>query len=608
MRQGQEMSEIVERMAGISPEAANEEEWVKQRMAGRYPPQWLDELRARADIVKVIGSYVTLKKNGHRYVGLCPFHNETAPSFSVDEQKQVYHCFGCKAGGSVIQFVMDIERLSFPEAVAFLADQLHMPLPEMQNDPAYEKRRTLKERIYLANRTAARMYHQLLWQPESSAILHYLQQRGLSDAVIRRFGIGAAPPSAQVGHQLMEEGFTEEELIQAGLMLRREGRTFDMFRNRAMFPIIDTYGNVLGFGGRAMGDAMPKYLNTSDTPAFNKRYTVFAANLLRKARGLTRVILVEGYMDVVALSQFGVEGVAATLGTALTPEQARLLHRFAPEVHIAYDGDRAGQKAILRGLEVLEGENVPVRVLDFPGGLDPDEFIRQEGLEAFQALKPISAVTYRMRREKERHDVSTEEGRIEYAKACAAILRGVKEPVELENHLRHLSVETGFSKEVLMQQIGAAPPPKVVTAAKREGFRQKAREVSQVDWTARTLLAVLATGRLPKDSVSPEEFEDPLLRSLCEGLLAGESAASLMERQTDDQGRAAVGDILSLNTDLDDDGLMRMAQDCLKKMRKQRLEKALDLIQQRLPTLAGEERERETQRAFALTQQLLDLK
>lgn len=577
-------------------------------MAGRYPPQWLDELRARADIVKVIGSYVTLKKNGHRYVGLCPFHNETAPSFSVDEQKQVYHCFGCKAGGSVIQFVMDIERLSFPEAVAFLADQLHMPLPEMQNDPAYEKRRTLKERIYLANRTAARMYHQLLWQPESSAILHYLQQRGLSDAVIRRFGIGAAPPSAQVGHRLMEEGFTEEELIQAGLMLRREGRTFDMFRNRAMFPIIDTYGNVLGFGGRAMGDAMPKYLNTSDTPAFNKRYTVFAANLLRKAKGLTRVILVEGYMDVVALSQFGVEGVAATLGTALTPEQARLLHRFAPEVHIAYDGDRAGQKAILRGLEVLEGENVPVRVLDFPGGLDPDEFIRQEGLEAFQALKPISAVTYRMRREKERHDVSTEEGRIEYAKACAAILRGVKEPVELENHLRHLSVETGFSKEVLMQQIGAAPPPKVVTAAKREGFRQKAREVSQVDWTARTLLAVLATGRLPKGSVSPEEFEDPLLRSLCEGLLAGESAASLMERQTDDQGRAAVGDILSLNTDLDDDGLMRMAQDCLKKMRKQRLEKALDLIQQRLPTLAGEERERETQRAFALTQQLLDLK
>lgn len=577
-------------------------------MAGRYPPQWLDELRARADIVKVIGSYVTLKKNGHRYVGLCPFHNETAPSFSVDEQKQVYHCFGCKAGGSVIQFIMDIERLSFPEAVAFLADQLHMPLPEMQNDPAYEKRRSLKERIYLANRAAARRYHELLWQPEGAGILHYLQGRGLSDAVIRRFGIGASPPSSQVGKELLREGFTEEELVQAGLMLRRDGRAFDMFRNRAMFPIIDAYGNVLGFGGRAMGDAMPKYLNTSDTPAFNKRYTVFAANLLRKARGLTRVILVEGYMDVVALSQFGIEGVAATLGTALTPEQARLLNRFAPEVHIAYDGDRAGQKAILRGLEVLEAENVPVRVLDFPGGLDPDEFIRQEGVEAFRALTPISAVTYRMLREKEAHDLSTEEGRTEYAKGCARILRSVKEPVELENHLRRLSVETGFSREVLREQVGVSPAPVRAEAPRREGFAKKAREASRVDWTARTLLAVLATGRLPKDSVTPEEFEDPLLRSLCEGLLAGESAASLMERQSDEQGRAAVGDILSINTDLDDDGLMRMARDCLKKLRRERLERALDAIEQRLPTLEGEERETETRRAFALTQKLLDLK
>ncbi len=576
-------------------------------MAGRYPSQWLDELRARADIVKIVGSYVTLKKNGHRYVGLCPFHNETAPSFSVDEQKQVYHCFGCKAGGSVIQFIMDIERLSFPEAVAFLADQLHMPLPEMQNDPAYEKRRSLKERIYLANKAAARLYHQLLWQPECAHILDYVKKRGLSDAVIRRFGIGAAPPSGGIGKRLMEEGFSEEELVQAGLMLRREERTFDMFHNRALFPIIDAYGNILGFGGRAMGDAMPKYLNTSDTPAFNKRYTVFAANLLRKAKGLTRVILVEGYMDVVALSQFGIEGVAATLGTALTPEQAQLLHRFAPEVHLAYDGDRAGQKAILRGLEVLETAGVPVRVLDFPGGLDPDEFIRQEGVEAFRALKPISGVQYRMLRAKEQYDMSTEEGRTEYAKTSAQFLRGVKEPVELDNYLKRLSLETGFSYEVLMKQVGTTPPSQKVPSPRREGFSKKAKEAAGVDWTARTLLAVLATGRLPKDSVSPEEFEDPLLRSLCEGLLAGESAAALMERQVDDAGRAAVGDILSINTDMDDDGLMQMARDCLKKLRQERLERELDRIQRTLPTLEEDERERETRRAYALTKQLLDL-
>ncbi|MEG0270120.1 MAG: DNA primase [Clostridia bacterium] len=577
-------------------------------MAGRYPPQWLDELRTHADIVKIVGSYVHLKKNGHRYVGLCPFHNETAPSFSVDEQKQVYHCFGCKAGGSVVQFIMDIERLSFTEAVAYLADQLHIPLPEMQHDPEYEQRRSLKERIYLANKAAAKLYHQHLWQAEGAQVLQYLQKRGLSDAVIRRFGIGAAPSTATVGKALMAQGFTESELVSAGLMLTRDGRTFDMFRNRAIFPIIDAYGNVLGFGGRAMGDAMPKYLNTSDTPAFNKRFNVFAANMLRATKGLKRVILVEGYMDVVALSQFGVEGVAATLGTALTPEQAKLLHRYAPEVHLAYDGDKAGQKAILRGLEVLEEAGVAVRVLDFPGGLDPDEFIRQEGLEAFLALKPISGVMYRMLRAKECYDMSAEEGRTEYAKACAAILKTVREPVELENHLKRLSLETGFSREVLLSQIGIVPTPQHTQAPKGEGFYQKAKAVATVDWTARTLLAVLSTGRLPADSVSPEEFEDPLLRSLCEKLLHGESAAALMEEQLDDQSRAIVGDILSINTVLDDDGLMTMARDCLKKLRQTRLENELDQIQKALPTLEEGERAREAERAYQLTKQLFDLK
>lgn len=573
-------------------------------MAGRYPAAWLDELRARADIVKVIGSYVTLKKNGHRYVGLCPFHNETAPSFSVDGQKQVYHCFGCKAGGSVIQFVMDIERMSYQEAVAFLADQLHMPLPEMQNDPAYERRRSLRERIYLANKAAAKIYHQQLWQPEGAHILKYLQDRGLSDAVIRRFGIGAATPSGRVGKELMKEGFTEEELIQAGLMLNREGRSFDMFRNRAIFPIIDAHGNVLGFGGRAMGDAMPKYLNTSDTPAFNKRYSVFAANLLRKARGLTRVILVEGYMDVVALSQFGVEGVAATLGTALTPDQARLLQRFAPEVHLAYDGDRAGQKAILRGLEVLEGANVPVRVLDLPGGLDPDEYIRQEGLDAFLALKPISGVQYRMRREKEQHDMSSEDGRIEYAKACAAYLRSVKEPVELDNHIKHLSLETGISREVLLQQVGIQPTEQKISVPKRETFRKKADTAAKVDWAAQTLLAVLATGRIPRDIVTPDEFEDPVFHSLCEALLSGESAASLLEMQIDDQGRAAVSEILSIDTNIDDDGLMKMARDSRLKLRRARLEKEMDAVQELLPTLPLEQQKQEMQRLMELNDQL----
>ena len=580
-------------------------EWVNDTM--RFPTHWLDELRARADIVSVVSSYVTLKKNGHRYVGLCPFHNEKSPSFHVDEQKQLYHCFGCKAGGSVIQFVMEMEHLSFPEAVTHLAEQLHMPLPEMERDPAYEQRRSLKERIFLANKAAAKLYHQQLWQPEGKAILDYLKGRGLSDGVIRRFGIGAAPERPTVCKTLLADGFTEDELRQAGLMLTRDGRSFDMFRNRAMFPIIDAYGNVLGFGGRAMGDAKPKYLNTSDTPAFNKRLGVFAANLLRKARGLKRVILVEGYMDVVALSQYGIEGVAATLGTALTPEQARLLNRFAPQVFLAYDGDSAGQNAILRGLDVLEEAGVPARVLVFPNGLDPDEFIRQEGIEAFHELKPISAVHYRMLREKEKYDMSSEEGRVQYAKACAVFLRKVQEPVELDSYLKRLSLETGIEKPVLMEQIGLKTAAQHTPAPPRENFSRKAKQTAQVDWTARTLLAALATGRLPAGIVTPDEFEDEQLRDLCQALLSGQSPASLMEQQPDDQSRATLSDILSIDTQLDDEGLRRMAADCISKLRRQRLENELDRLQASLPNLPEEERAKETQRAFLLTKQLQEL-
>ncbi len=575
-------------------------------MAGRFPPAWLDELRVRADIVQVISSYVPLKKNGHRYLGLCPFHNEKTPSFNVDSQKQVYYCFGCKAGGSVIQFVMDIERLDYTEAVKHLAEQYHMPLPEMQNDPEYERRRSLKERIYLLNQEAARRYHQILWEPQGAEALRYVQKRGLSDAVIRRFGIGAAPGGG-ITQELLKQGFTQEELVAAGLARKRDNRLFDMFRRRVIFPIIDSYGHVLGFGGRAMGDEQPKYLNTADTVAFNKRYNVFAANLLRKSRNLKRVILVEGYMDVVALSQFGVEGVAATLGTALTPEQARLLTRFAPEVWLAYDGDSAGQHAILRGLDVLEQENVPARVLDFPGGLDPDEYIRKEGEAAFAALKPISGVTYRMRREKERFDLSSEEGRTEYAMACATLLRKVTQPVALENHLKQLALDTGFTREVLLEQIGVTPKKQRTYAPKREGFRQKAQEAKQVDMTACTLLAVLATGRLPDGAVSADEFVDSRLRTICEALLSGDSAASLMESQPDDMGRAAVGAILSIQTDEDDEHLMRMAQDCLRRMRRTRLEAELEDIQRSLPNLPDSERSIQTERAMRVLGQLQNL-
>ena len=442
----------------------------------RFPPSWLDELRARADIVQIVGQYVQLKKNGRKYWGLCPFHGEKTASFSVDPEKQLFYCFGCKAGGSVIHFVMEIEHLPFPEAVKHLADQLHMPLPQMEADPDYQRRQTQRERLLACNRDAAHFFYETLFTPAGQPMLDYLKRRGVSDGVIRKFGLGAAPNSWDALTRAMQaKGYTTEELQMAGLIVIKDAeeatadrparprRAFDMFRNRAIFPIIDQYGNVLAFGGRAIENVQPKYLNTSDTPIFNKRLGVYAANLLRKERHLERVVLVEGYMDVVSLTQFGVTGVCATLGTALTSEQAKLLKRFAPMVYLSYDGDSAGQHAILRGLDILEAEGIPARVLDFPDGLDPDEFIRRDGKEGFDKLPALTPQAYRMRRLRAEHDLTTQEGRTAYAKACAAILRNL-EPVEMENALQELIVQTGFSRDVLIAQIGMTPPKDITSA------------------------------------------------------------------------------------------------------------------------------------------------
>ena len=594
-------------------------------MASRFPAAWLDELRARADIVQIVSGYVPLKKNGHRYWGLCPFHGEKTASFSVDAEQQLYYCFGCKAGGSVIQFIMEIERLDFPEAVRFLADQLHMPLPQMENDPDWQRKRDQRDRLLSANREAARIFHQTLYTKEGEASLNYLKKRGLTDNVIRKFGLGAAPEKWDfLTQQLLQKGFTLEELRQVGLTVvkdeetlpdgtKRPKRAFDMFRNRAIFPIIDQYGNVLGFGGRILGEGQPKYLNTSDTPVFNKRLGVYAANLLRKERHLERVVLVEGYMDVVSLNQFGVTGVCATLGTALTNEQARLLKRFAPKVYLSYDGDSAGQHAILRGLDILEAEGIPARVLDFPDGLDPDEFIRRDGLEGFEKLPALSPATYRMRRLKDQHDLSTQEGRTEYAKACAQILKGL-EPVELENHLQQLMVQTGFSREVLMAQIGQTVP-RVNEAVQKPAAAAAVRRTPAADSTddelraQEMLISLLGTRRLPSDIISEQDFDDPLLKSLYTRLKAGDSPAALVDAFQDREDiRARVGRLLLTPPSEDTDQLIRMAEDCLSSLRRKRIERQIKTIMQNVNSMTGEEKREAMMQVQQLSAQLNQLK
>ena len=551
-------------------------------MAGRIPAAWLDELYARADIVSVVSGYLPLKKDGRRYWGLCPFHHEKTPSFSVNADLNLYYCFGCKAGGNVVQFVMEMERCSFIEAVKLLADRMHMPLPEMENDPDYERRRSQRERLLAANREAARFYHDRLWQPEGKAILDYLHGRGLDDGIIRRFGLGASVDRwDDLTAFLMGKGYTMQELSQAGLSVVRGDHAFDMFRNRAMFPIIDQQNNVLGFGGRAMGDAKPKYLNTSDTPVFNKRKGVYAINLVRKLRELKRIVLVEGYMDVVAITQAGVSGAVATLGTSLTNEQARLLKRFAPEVWVAYDGDEAGQHAIERALGIFETEAVPAKVLYFPDGLDPDEFIRQRGLEAFQALQPMSAVSYQMQRLRLKNDLETQEGRTEYAKGCAALLRKVREPVELENYLELLSVQTGFTKEVLLAQIGVSPES-VGQQHKPEPLREtlspKRTRLPEGYRAEQTMLALLATGKLPPGMAKTEDFSDEILRGIAQRLLSGQLPADIMAGAETDEIRQAAGEVFTMLSDDERENAAVIAGDCLRNLHIQHLQQDIQAM------------------------------
>lgn len=579
-------------------------------MAGRFPTAWMDDFYSRVDIVQVVSAYVPLKKNGSRYWGLCPFHHEKTPSFSVNGEQNLYYCFGCKAGGNVVQFVEEMEHLTYREAVEYLAKQIHMPIPETQEDPDYERRRSQRERLLDANKAAARWYHAQLWLPENQRILDYLHKRGLDDGTIRKFGLGAAPEEWDaLTRALEQQGYTQDELRLAGLTVVKQETRFDMFRSRAIFPIIGAQGQVLGFGGRAMGDAQPKYLNTSDTPVFNKRKGVYAANLLRKQRDLKRVILVEGYMDVVALIQHGVNGVVATLGTALTNEQARLLKRYAPEIWVSYDGDSAGQHAIMRALEIFEQEDIRARVLFFPDNLDPDEFIRQRGLDAFEHLRPLKAAEYRMQRAKEDLDLSDDDQRIEYAKRCAQILSKVREPVELETYLQTLAVQTGFSKDVLRQQMGLSIAEANNAKPPRERIiRRRAGDAPAASMPEKTLIALLVSGLMPKDAVRDTDFDDPQLHMLAQKLLAGSSPAAILAECETEQQRVAYSEAFALNAEITQDNAAAVAEDCLRTIRQTRLQRQIDDIRAQLDTCDSAEKADMLKELLTLSNELARLK
>ena len=445
-----------------------------------FSSDFLQELAERNPIEEVVGEYVALnKRSGQNLFGLCPFHSEKTPSFSVSPAKQIYHCFGCGKGGSVINFIMEIEHLSFPEAVEFLARRAGLAIPE---DTGRDPNRGRRERMLNLNREAARWFYAQLSTPEGAAAADYMRRRQISPKIARSFGLGFAPESWTALTDAMKAlGYTERELFDSGLAKHgKRGGIYDAFRNRLMFPVIDVRGNVVAFSGRILGDGEPKYLNSPDTLVFSKSHNLFGLNLAKKSRS-GYIILVEGNIDVVSLHQAGFDSAVASLGTALTNEQARLLSRFTKKVVLCYDSDAAGRKAAQRAIPMLDKLELAVKVVTVPEGKDPDEFIKARGAEAFRALVEDSedGMEFRLRRAAEGFDLSTDEGKVGYLKEAAGLIAALPDSVAREVYAMRVASQCSVPVDAVRDSVKQARRRRMRTDTRRRE-REDTRPLRQV--------------------------------------------------------------------------------------------------------------------------------
>lgn len=448
------------------------------------PEQFIDELVARSDIADVVSSYVHLTQKGGNLWGLCPFHNEKTPSFSVSPDKQIYHCFGCGKGGGVISFIMEMENLSFPDAIRLLAQRAGLEVPDTGTDEAGRKKRA---RILEANKQAARFYYEYLNSPGGKRVQDYIAQRQISRRYAVRFGLGAAPDSWDaLTKALTARGFSKMELIDAGLAVAgKNGGVYDKFRSRLMLPVIDVRGDVVGFTSRILpGEEGAKYLNTPETMVFHKGRLIYALNLAKTTKR-PNLVLVEGNIDVITLHQAGFDNVVATMGTALTEEHARVLSRYTKELVLCYDNDAAGKKSTQRVLEILKNADLTVRVLQLPNTYDsdgkplkqdPDDFVKKFGPAAFEKCLNGSAGQndYRLGDLQSRFDLSSEEGRLAYLKEAVATVAALQSPIEREIYGNKAAAAAGISGQAFAQEVERYRKNRVWQAKKRQERRDLA--------------------------------------------------------------------------------------------------------------------------------------
>ena len=425
-----------------------------------FPEAFLDELVARNPIEDVVGQYVNLKRSGSNLFGLCPFHSEKTPSFSVTPDKGMFYCFGCHKGGGVINFEMEIEGLSYPDAVRALAKRAGLEVPD---DEQYQSRYRQQERLWALHKEAARFFHSQLYAPVGANALQYAASRGMPKSILTKFGIGYAPDSwTDLADYLRSKDYTDQELRDSGLVTvsKKNGNLFDRFRDRLMFPIIDVRGNVIGFGGRIMNNAdkdAAKYLNSPETLIFNKRKNLFALNLAKKSK-LGYLILVEGYMDAIALHQYGFDCAVASLGTALTEDGANLLSRYTDQVVLIYDGDEAGQNATQRAIPILEKAGLQVKVLKMRDAKDPDEYLKKFGADRFRILLEESAnrVEYQLNAILRKYDLRDDEQKVQYLQESAELIGSLSSAVQREVYGGRVAEAAGISQDAMKLEVDRA--------------------------------------------------------------------------------------------------------------------------------------------------------
>ncbi len=571
---------------------------------GRFNHSSVEELKASINIVDEIAKVVPLKRAGTNYKGCCPFHNEKTPSFVVSEQKQIFTCFGCGETGDVIQFAQRYYHLEFPEAVEKLARENGITIKQSGTE---DKDR---EKYYEINKEAARFFYRSFTESKNAGYT-YMKKRGIEDSTLKKFGIGYADDTWNSLYRFFKEkGVEEKILLELGLISEKNGQFYDKFRNRVIFPIINTAGRVIGFGGRAIGDAQPKYLNSPENRVFQKKNNLYALNICKQdIAKQNSAIMVEGYMDVISLYQAGVHNAIASLGTALTDNQARLIKRYTRNVILSYDADQAGRKAALRGIDVLGGQDCRVRVLHVTDGKDPDEFIKQHGREAFLALteKALPMIDYKLDALKQNLNLATEEGKIDFMKKAAEVLRSLS-PIEADIYIKKLANELKIAEGAIrMEILGNNNTEEKKTFHSRETDRSPEQaEISQLELTlikAMLMSPVFVEELLDKQEIMESPEARKVLNIMFElyGLNEDFDSGEIMDRLDPEESQRLTGELDKIIIAGNED---RVFAECIQKWK---LDKLLTKEKQLIDRLSLADEDAGVESIKELTEELMEV-